>query len=264
MSNNQVKETKEFVGGNFTAINQKRKYEAKQKYEGKIFQSKKCGDFVVLEFKDCFNVSIKFLDTGYEAVVASENMKRGLVKDYYAKHTHGVGYLGSANASVGYEHLYQKWVSMISRCYGTHKDDKYYEDCDISEDFLNFTKFRDWALSQKGSDMKGWVLDKDLLSDGVKMYSANTCCFIPHALNVVFNKKFTQQLDGSGIKSSGTGYCARISKFGKYHHLGTFSSKERATEVYCEAKREYIIELADLYKLNLEIKVYEKITQWFN
>ena len=260
----EVKESKELVAGNFLSVNQKRKHEAKLKYEGKVFPSKNCGDFVVLEFKDCFNVRVKFLNTGYETIVESENMKRGVVKDYYAKHTYGVGYLGSNNASAGYEHLYRKWVSMLNRCYGEHKDKKYYESCYVSEDFLNFTKFRDWALTQKGSDLKGWVLDKDVLANGSKIYSETTCCFIPHAINVVFNKRFTQQVDDLGVRSNGKGYCARISKFGKYYHLGTFNSREEAVAEYSNAKREYIIELANFHKSNLDSKVYEKITQWFN
>lgn len=236
----------------------------KKKYEGSIFKSKSCGEFEVLEFIDCFNVRVRFLETGCEVVVASENMKRGNVKDYLARHTYSVGYLGSKNATVGYEPLYQKWVSMLGRCYSDFKEVEYYGDCTVSEHFQNFTNFRDWALTQKGHNVKEWVLDKDLLSNGDKIYSKETCCFIPSEINKVFNKRFTDTGTVTGIREAGGKFVARASQQGGYKHLGTFDTLKDAIDAQIKTKAKYLTELADLYKVDLEPKVYLKIVNWFN
>jgi hypothetical protein len=70
---------------------------------------------------------------------------------------------------------YACWNNMLYRVgRGAYKDVKIHEDwlC-----FQNFKTFYDtWYI-------EGFALDKDLLSEGQKMYGPDTCCFIPKALN---------------------------------------------------------------------------------
>ena len=40
----------------------------KLKYEGKVFETKFNGDLRIVEFKNANNVTVKFIDTGYETV----------------------------------------------------------------------------------------------------------------------------------------------------------------------------------------------------
>ncbi|HDT5861826.1 TPA: hypothetical protein QHB43_001702 [Aeromonas hydrophila subsp. hydrophila] len=85
--------------------------------------------------------------------------------------------------------IYSKWRDMIGRVAGsnTYKSRKSYIECTIHPDWISFMSFRKWALDN------GWredyVLDKDLLSCGNKMYGPDTCCFIPNYINLFIADK---------------------------------------------------------------------------
>ena len=63
-----------------------------------------------------------------------------------------------------------------------------------TNEFISFDDFTLWNKSQVGYAL-GYELDSDLLSDGIKKYSPNTCLLIPKELN-----RFLQN-NGSGILS---------------------------------------------------------------
>lgn len=77
---------------------------------------------------------------------------------------------------------YTVWHSMITRCYSQRflKRHKTYEGCRVCDDWLIFSKFKDWMSQQ---NWHGKHLDKDLLFPGNRIYSPETCVFIPAALN---------------------------------------------------------------------------------
>ena len=43
--------------------------------------------------------------------------------------------------------------------------------------------------------MGGWELDKDILVKGNKIYSPDTCCFVPKEVNTVFTKRQSKRGD---------------------------------------------------------------------
>lgn len=79
--------------------------------------------------------------------------------------------------------FYERWVSMLKRCYSLSWLNKYptYKGCSVCKEWLTFSNFKSWMEQQ---DWKGCDLDKDLLVKGNKVYSPETCCFIPKELNV--------------------------------------------------------------------------------
>lgn len=68
---------------------------------------------------------------------------------------------------------YSKWASMINRC-----NNGWAEVCEEWKTFEGFYPFF------KENYVEGWELDKDLLSPpNKKIYSKDTCAFLPQSLN---------------------------------------------------------------------------------
>ena len=82
---------------------------------------------------------------------------------------------------------YDVWGKMIDRCYSPYQkwDNPSYIGCSVSEDFRHRSDFNKWFLEQ---DWYGNELDKDIIEPFNKLYSPETCCFVPHAINVFFIK----------------------------------------------------------------------------
>jgi hypothetical protein len=81
---------------------------------------------------------------------------------------------------------YGLWVSMLARCYSTELQLKSptYIDCEVSDDFKNFQYFAEWCNNQIGFGAKDYQLDKDLVFKGNKLYSSDTCFFVPKQVNM--------------------------------------------------------------------------------
>ena len=78
---------------------------------------------------------------------------------------------------------YRTWKHMLMRCYSTKYQERQptYKGCSVSEEWLRFSNFRTWMESQ---DFGGMQLDKDILFEGNKVYSAETCVFVTKAVNM--------------------------------------------------------------------------------
>lgn len=154
---------------------------------------------------------------------------------------------------------YITWKHMIERCY----DPKYlaqyptYKGCEVSEDFKSFQKFMAWATTQKGYGDSKVALDKDLLFKGNKMYSGETCVFIPREINVLLTK--ANAVRGGcpiGVSVNRGKYMATLCYFGKNKNLGRFETPSEAFNVYKAAKEAHIKILAEKYKEVLDSRAY--------
>lgn len=106
------------------------------------------------------------------------------------KTVHGVGYLGEGNfkcwdssASKPTEE-YSRWASMIRRCYDpkTHELQPAYVGSSVIDEWQNFQTFADWYTKQRNYG-EGFELDKDVLGNGSKAYSPETCTLLPKEIN---------------------------------------------------------------------------------
>ena len=77
---------------------------------------------------------------------------------------------------------YRVWHSMLQRCYSSKFQERNptYKGCSVSEEWLTFSNFKRWMESQ---EWEGLQLDKDLLFEGNKVYSAETCVFVSGMVN---------------------------------------------------------------------------------
>ena len=153
---------------------------------------------------------------------------------------------------------------MIERCYNEklHQRRPTYIDCYVSDDFKDYSKWRDWFDNYQYKH-DGWHLDKDLLFKGNKIYSETTCVFIPREINQVLTKREASRgeyLIGVCWCKTNKTFKAQVRKNkGKREYLGYFNTEIEAFEAYKQAKENYIKELADKYKDMLDPRAYEAL-----
>ena len=96
--------------------------------------------------------------------------------------------------------LYAVWRAMQQRCKPQYwVERKHYSGTSCSESFNSWDYFYEWAVIQVGYgcfDDKGkpFELDKDLLGEDNKVYSEDTCCFIPRELNQALAMNQTEKV----------------------------------------------------------------------
>lgn len=131
---------------------------------------------------------IEFINTGTVVSVRTSDMIRGRVKDNYAKVICNVACIGNVKRK-DYEREYKLWHHMISRCYNKKqlKDKPIYGKYEVHEDWLCFEYFLKSMPKIEG--YKNWLseenyeIDKDTKVPGSRLYSVNTCRFIPRSKN---------------------------------------------------------------------------------
>ena len=157
------------------------------------------------------------------------------------------------------EYSYRVWNNMLNRCYNDdiHVTHPTYKDCIVCSLWHQFSNFKGWFDSHY---IDGWYLDKDILFKGNKLYSPDTCCFVPCEINNIVLKR--QNYRGNypiGVYKENGRFKSKLSVRGKYVRLGSYDSVENAFYAYKLAKENYIKELADKYKDQLEPRVYEAL-----
>lgn len=97
---------------------------------------------------------------------------------------------------------YNTWKNMLERCYDDKLLKKYptYTDCTVCEEWLYFSNFKKWFDEHYRWDLdeKGLrpCLDKDLLVKGNKIYSPDTCIFLPNSVNSFLANKQSRNTSG--------------------------------------------------------------------
>jgi len=81
--------------------------------------------------------------------------------------------------------FYSIWRHMLQRCYSSVQQSKRpsYIGCSVVEEWYKLSNFRIWYDE---NNVDGWNLDKDLLFPKNKIYSPDTCVFVPTNINSLF------------------------------------------------------------------------------
>lgn len=143
---------------------------------------------------------------------------------------------------------YSAWKKMLERCYSDKYQDKRptYKGCTVSEEWLTFSNFRKWM---EGQNFEGKQLDKDLLFEGNKTYSAETCVFVTPATNSFASDRGAAR----GEWLIGVYWNKQVEKFqsmcsnpltGKREYLGLYTCEQEAHNAWLKRKLELAHELA--------------------
>ena len=167
----------------------------------------------------------------------------------------GIGYKGDGrfNTSINGKHtkIYQSWKGMLQRCYSTKsfKRNPCYVDKKVCEEWHNFQNFAEWMEKNYNPEiMEGWHLDKDILIKGNKIYSPETCCFVPPEINYLFVRNSGDREYPIGVTYKENAFRATLNKKDKSYHIGRFKTPEEAFQAYKTAKENYIKEVAEEWK----------------
>ena len=238
---------------------------------GEVCKSLNSGDFKILKYSGSKDVEIQFLKTGYRKVAEMKEVRSGEIKDPYVPSVFGIGVLGTKYPSKvnGIQTKeYVLWCGMLQRCYSdTYKKKRpTYEGCKCSENFLHYEYFYEWCHKQVGFSNQGWHLDKDLLTKGNKVYSEDTCVFIPAEINTLLLKSTAsrgEHLIGVHWSNTNKAFRARVCKNkGKREYLGSFKTEIEAFNAYKEAKEEFIKEQANKFKSQIDERAYEALMNY--
>ncbi len=154
---------------------------------------------------------VKFnTDTGNVKEARSNHIFDGAVSNPMRKSVKGRGYIGEGSYKVhkngNTTRISIVWRGIISRGY----DDKFkkthpsYIGCSVASEWHNFQNFAKWYDENY---IEGYELDKDILIKGNKLYSPDTCVFVPPYINTLFIK--ADKARGSlfiGVRADGYKY----------------------------------------------------------
>lgn len=163
---------------------------------------------------------------------------------------------------------YACWRYMLRRCYSHeyHARQPTYIGCSVSENFKNFQYFARWCQSQKGFREESYQLDKDILNKGNKLYSEDTCVFVPRDINNVISYSHSTRGElpvGVALNLPCKLYRATIAnQKGSKTNIGYFKTVESAFLAYKTVKLARIKHLADHYKDKIDARVYEALIKW--
>ena len=227
---------------------------------------------VIKEYRNNMDVDVYFPEYNWTFKHAQySKFKRGNIKCPYEPRYFGKGYLGEGKYKVSKNGKltdeYKIWYHMIERCYDPrlHKRYSSYKGCKVEDYLLNFQHMGEWIENNyyevPGEKMH---LDKDILCKGNKVYSRETCIFVPQRINKLFTKSDKSRgKDPIGIIELPEGnyqvYCKN--GYGKQIHLGIYSTKEEAFNTYKQYKEKVIKEVINSYKGKIPEPQYTKLRE---
>ncbi len=214
--------------------------------------------FTVTEYNNANSLKVTFDNTGFTGHTSWRAITQGKVKDPFEPSVRGVGVLGlerARDAQGAKLKSYAAWECMLQRCYDPlyHKIRPTYKNVSVCEEWLSYSIFKSWFdINYK----EGFHLDKDLTLLGNRVYSPETCCYIPHKVNCLLeNVKQSEGVGLKGVSAARRGkYQAKVSRAPDQTPLTYTNSCEVACrEWYISTKTSYILSVANIAYANGDI-----------
>lgn len=240
------------------------------KYLGMEFKTSKSGKCFIVDYVKTTDVTVIFYEPFCIVKCRLKNLKTGKVSNPLLPTVHNIGYMGIGKFNSKNNSAYSVWGGMFTRAYNTKFEEiqPTYKDVVISRIWWDFQNFAEWCYRQQGfneRDDKGnkFQLDKDILVKGNKIYSPETCCFVPQEINTLLLLRKSSR----GCTPVGVRYVKKSKKYissiiiaglGR-KYLGSYDTSEEAFKVYKEVKESHIKEVAKKWEDKIDPKVYEAL-----
>lgn len=233
----------------------------------------KCGEECeIVEYNGAINITVRFLKTGETIKSQYSNFKNGRIKSHFTPTVCGLGVTGleEIKDKNGRQlKSYKTWHSMLTRCYDNREHNRFprYKGCEVCKEWLFYPNFKKWYEENYYEiDNETMCLDKDILVKKNKVYSPETCVFVPERINTLFIKKNANR-GGCPIgvywRNDIEKYQTNCSIFdiktnkSKGKKLGCYNTPQEAFNAYKEAKEENIKKMAKYYKDRIPSKLYD-------
>lgn len=230
-------------------------------------------EMVIVNYNGCMDIDVYFPEFDWIFKHAKyNNFKKGEIKCPYERRFYNVGYIGEGDYKVSENRkstrVYNTWRHMLQRCYDEKLHEKHptYKNCKVCKEWHNFQNFAKWYKDnyyEVGNEKM--CLDKDILFKGNKIYSPDTCIFVPETINKLFiknDKNRGESVIGATLYKNGK-YQAQCNIINpetgksKQEYLGLYDSQEKAFQVYKYHKERNIKQIADYYKIHIPQKLYD-------
>lgn len=172
---------------------------------------------------------------------------------------YGVGINDLKGQGLSKTRAYIDWTHILERCYSEkyHEKKATYIDCEISEEWKYFSNFKKWHDDSFPFWLRHEInIDKDLLGNGTKIYSAETCCFIPARLNQIIKGTNANNETGfNGITKNKNSWGWNVNTTGWNDKKATnkkFLRRDAAVNYYLQKRQELKKEI-EKYLLNSDI-----------
>ena len=202
------------------------------------------------------------------------NFKIGNVKCPYEPRVYRVAYIGAGKYKPKENgrttKCYEVWKNMLTRCYDAEykKREPTYQGCEVCEEWHNFQTFSEW-FHKNYYEIPNEImcLDKDILNKGNKIYSPETCVFVPKNINNLFTKRNNDRGNypiGVYYKKNINKFiaqCSDIDDYGRKQrtYLGVFDNDKDAFKAYKSHKEKIIKETIDTYEGIIPEPTYSKL-----
>lgn len=230
--------------------------------KGEIYFTNNGSKIEIIEYFSSLNATIKIDDNILQYNVRYDDIINGNIKNKVKPTIYDIGFIGygeyKSKINGKQTESYRKWFNVLNRCYSEKYLLKFptYNGCSVCDEWKNFQIFAKWFDK---NNIPEFDLDKDLLMKNNKIYSPQTCCFLPKEINsLLLTRKKVRGVLYIGVTyhKKNKKYVASLTIDGKRTHLGYFNTEESAFKVYKEAKEDNIKRMANKYKNTITDEAY--------
>lgn len=230
----------------------------KYKYIGKNYTLNDGTIITISDYNNYRDVSVKFENGEIIGGYFMSQIKKGTIRNPFKKTSFGIGFIGNGKYKTTHK-FYNIWQHMLYRCYSP-KTTNTYIDCSVDTRWHNFQIFAEWC---ELNYVEGFHLDKDILSNETKIYSPETCCFIPQEINNLFySSNFKNNSFGVRTVNDKT-HRPRIKINSKEVYIGTFENLTEAQKAYKIIKSANVKDIANKWKDKIPETVYNVLMNYF-
>jgi hypothetical protein len=225
---------------------------------GDILQLKHA-EVEILEFIDHKNILVRAIPSkkvaeGPAYWTDNSHLGRGKSTTPFCRTLYGKGYRGIGKYRPRNKtKVHSNWSNMLKRCYNAkfHRNNPTYVSVEVCDDWHNYQNFAEWHHSNY---VEGWELDKDLKSRAGKVYSPETCLYLPPSIHACLKMESTRKRSFAGVALPyGVGFCKQTQRYSVSYGTqggwgGRFDTPEEAFDRYLELRHSRIKEVVDQHR----------------